>query len=1460
MHQDPSPDSHPSASPTVSSQVLVRAKSRAHFAWRLLTYVVIVLLVMLMALAWIVGTHTGSRFLLQSVQTLSAQQLSFVGIEGRLLDHLQIDEVHFRSQTQQLDLSGVELDWKPLALFGNRLSVNSLKISAVRSASAPDNQALAMPSSLLLPLALEVKQFAIGRLTIAQFVDDKSLDKNALKNAETKQQVNLMLSAITGSADSDRKQHQLKLSLQSEWGTFVANAQLQGTAPYALKADFTYTGQARTNLPAISLRGNLSGDLQTLRLQAHSITPDSQVAATNKSVTAPLSAVLDLSLSPFASMPLRGAKVQVDHLNPQWLNASAPYAMLSMHVDVQAPNSADTVRSTLTPKPDLATSPPPATPVVKPVATKSSAQTLHLQGRIELKNSAPQTLDRDGIPVRAINTQIQLHDKQVQLTNTLLALSSGRLEGGLQLNLGGDGVPQLDGKFLLSDIDLMQIDSRLRTTRIKGKLELQSKSNRRLDFQAQLNDPRASLNADANFVWNQRGESGKLSLKKFELLADQSRFSGSAEVDFEATQAFKMQAKLEQFNPAHWGNLPVGRIDAEMTASGNLSPMLQMQLQLPSLSGELAGQKLNGVADLSWKQAGQQNAALKLDQLRLGWGANEFTAQGKLGAENDVVQMHLQAENLALFETVTGFAMGGKANLKLDLKGKLNALIAKGTLAAEQLKLPGGVQIGQLNSDFTLGTAANAAIDVKLSAMQIVSEIQAQTTKAKSAQVVPKSQRQDWLEQLNVQVQGQRESHQISVAARLTPTRRLALQASGGLDLKRLDAPIWRGQLAQFQAYGLTKLTDKFASKAALNPELDHSTADLSLLAAMPLELSRERVSLGAAKFAGGLGQLAIQSLEWTPQSLVSKGSFDAVPVIALVQLLHPQERFGGDLKLGVQWDVQLKDHLRATLNLQRQQGDLFVFDGDGTGQRMPLGLSDLQLSINSAGLLAGSDAERVRVQLQSTGSRLGTWRAKLETQIRKVGDKWTLSSDAPLQGQLQASVPELQWLASQFSAEFSLKGALNADATFSGSVEKPLYKATIEGKGLEFAFASEGLLFPNGELKAELSEETLKLTQLRFSNKIAFVPKQEQFQDLKWLGNQGEFKASGEINWRTQKGAIEANWQAFPLLQRKDRWLVVSGQANMTQVDNVWALVGKLKADAAYFKLPKMPPPSLSGDVLVSRGIKLEDEEQSKLEKEAAKTGLRTKFDLHIDMGPRFVFVGRGLNTALSGTLRLRGTDSSPVHASGSITTNGGQYEGYGQQLEIERGILNFQGSPGNPSLNIRALRKGLAVEAGVDVTGTVANPVVRLVSEPNVPDSEKISWLVLGRDADQAGSADASLLLSAAGAIFGGDGSRNIPKELVQGLGFDEFSIGPSENGGASKLPSQTVAGGTEVGASSNDRVVRIGRRLRPGLVLSVERGVSDASGALKLSWQLTRRIRMIGSFGTDNSVDMKYKFSFN
>jgi len=100
------------------------------------------------------------------------------------------------------------------------------------------------------------------------------------------------------------------------------------------------------------------------------------------------------------------------------------------------------------------------------------------------------------------------------------------------------------------------------------------------------------------------------------------------------------------------------------------------------------------------------------------------------------------------------------------------------------------------------------------------------------------------------------------------------------------------------------------------------------------------------------------------------------------------------------------------------------------------------------------------------------------------------------------------------------------------------------------------------------------------------------------------------------------------------------------------------------------------------------------------------------------------------------------------------------------------------------------------------------------------------------------------------------------VQGLGFDQFSIGNASGGPSSHVPGQTVAGATSTSSTnaSSDQVVSVGKHLMPGLVLSVERGLGDASEAVKLSWQLTRRITIVGRTGSESAVDINYTFSFN
>jgi len=210
-----------------------------------------------------------------------------------------------------------------------------------------------------------------------------------------------------------------------------------------------------------------------------------------------------------------------------------------------------------------------------------------------------------------------------------------------------------------------------------------------------------------------------------------------------------------------------------------------------------------------------------------------------------------------------------------------------------------------------------------------------------------------------------------------------------------------------------------------------------------------------------------------------------------------------------------------------------------------------------------------------------------------------------------------------------------------------------------------------------------------------------------------------------------------------------------------------------------------------------------------------------------------------------------------------GGVFEGYGQKLSIERGIVTFNGPLANPGLNVVALRKGLAVEAGVGITGTARRPLVRLVSEPNVPDPEKLGWIVLGRPPDQGSGGEMALLLPAAQALLGGGG--NMSAGLANALGIDELSFGSSIDS-RSRVQTSSVASSSVTGASSTYRgetvpgqVITLGKRLSSQAMLSFEQSVTGTSSVVKLTYQLTRRISVIGRAGSENALDGLFSISF-
>ena len=140
----------------------------------------------------------------------------------------------------------------------------------------------------------------------------------------------------------------------------------------------------------------------------------------------------------------------------------------------------------------------------------------------------------------------------------------------------------------------------------------------------------------------------------------------------------------------------------------------------------------------------------------------------------------------------------------------------------------------------------------------------------------------------------------------------------------------------------------------------------------------------------------------------------------------------------------------------------------------------------------------------------------------------------------------------------------------------------------------------------------------------------------------------------------------------------------------------------------------------------------------------------LDLDLGDRFRFSGQGLNVDLTGSVRVSANPGEAPGAKGQVRVVKGRYKAYGQDLDIEYGAITFNGPLDNPLLNVRAKRRLSPVGAGVEVSGSVSMPKVRLVADEPMSEKDKLAWLVLGRAA--SGDRDDNDLAASAGMMLAG------------------------------------------------------------------------------------------------------------
>ena len=227
----------------------------------------------------------------------------------------------------------------------------------------------------------------------------------------------------------------------------------------------------------------------------------------------------------------------------------------------------------------------------------------------------------------------------------------------------------------------------------------------------------------------------------------------------------------------------------------------------------------------------------------------------------------------------------------------------------------------------------------------------------------------------------------------------------------------------------------------------------------------------------------------------------------------------------------------------------------------------------------------------------------------------------------------------------------------------------------------------------------------------------------------------------------------------------------------------------------------------------------------------------LALDLGPDFQVQGQGLQARLSGVLNLRSsaaTQGAP-RLSGDVRTEGGRYKAYGQDLNIETGLLRFTGAFNNPDLDIVAIRPNLSQRVGVAVSGTALQPRIQLFSDPELPDAEKLAWLVLGRSGADGG-AESAMLQQAAVALLSRDG-KGVGTQLAGALGLDEVSLGR----------------GSRSDSTATGAAISLGKRVSRDVYLVYESSLSGTFGSLYMFYDLSRRFKLRAQAGEQNAVDL-------
>jgi len=1004
---------------------------------------------------------------------------------------------------------------------------------------------------------------------------------------------------------------------------------------------------------------------------------------------------------------------------------------------------------------------------------------LQVAGRISVSNLNPGSIDRNLLPVQSISAQARLDRHTQQLTGLAIRLSGQGVLTGSAINRN-----PLKGMLSLQaqQLNLAALHGALQPTQLNGPLQIAFEDNRQ-QVELALTGNGYSVSADADI------DPLQFVLNSAELKSGDSRLAIKGSMTRDGRLAYIIEGGLNAFNPARFiqtmqidAPQPKGapfkvyeaNINGGFKARGQVQPQLAAHLTFDIRDSTYNNLPMHGGGVLDI--AGKQ---VRNSNAELTIAGNHLQVTGAFGRPNDRLLVNLDAPELGRL----GFGLDGL----LQLQGSFAGTTAKPQIAAEFTAK--SLRFAEHSLTAATGEIGMQGVPAGNSDAKLNLDIQAQGYRGELAQ----------LERLNMQVNGSYRSHtmKLATAGRVRDQAvDLDVGAQGRLQ-EMQQGMAWSGTVTQFD---------------------NRSVPTIHLANAASLEVAPNRIRLGQADIVIAGSRVALNHAAYEAGAISSAGSADALEVANLLKLRQELTGegmpFKTNLVLDADWDFRLAQQAQGFMQIARRSGDITTQAKSGD---IALGLSQLQLR----GDFTGSQLD---MSVNAAASRIGDLQGSSRIGLLAPDGMLMVTPDSPVRGEVSLDIPQLHKIAVLAGPRISVNGEIAADLELGGTVGNTQLSGQVNGRQLALTLYDQGVRLSNGIARILVKDNVLEMQQVEFR------------------GGEGTLRITGSIpisDQLTSRSDLAANIVAdrLQLLADPAAQLTLSGNARISSTGEYYAVNGKFTVDQARFDLPETAAPQLSDDVVVIRDSDKVAAVPGKPLAERRASPWSPAIHLDINLGRRFYFVGRGADLRLAGQVAITSQPGQQPQAQGTVRVAEGTFEAFGAELAIERGIINFQGAMNNPNINILAMRRNQEVAAGVQVTGTANNPRVTLVSEPDVPQDQKLSWLVFGHGGGGEGQGAAQA--AARGA------ANALANQLLEGgnlagkLGLDEVSFDTGTSG---------------------EQLVTLGKTITDKLTLGYRQGITGTESAVELTYLLSRHWSVVARGGQILGLNILYSNRFD